>query len=162
MCGAESAGRLVNVAPPTVALTTTGTSPAPASDEGSSTMIWSKPGVSDGPVEMTLKAVVVVLPTVTVTVAVCPGGGRRPVNMMSRRVGAVSVSVEGASVSVERMIPSSPVERPVTVNGVGEGDGDAAATGMLLAPVENATGAGEAAGVGLGAGVSLVTAGANM
>src|SRR5947209_3887031 len=94
MCGALSAGRLVNVAPPTVALTTMGTSPAPASDEGSSTMIWSKPGVSDGPVEMTVKAVVVVLPTVTVTVAVCPGGGRRPVNMMSRRVGAVSVSVE--------------------------------------------------------------------
>src|SRR5919199_1197082 len=46
MCGAESAGRLD---PPFVTETTTGTSPAPASDAGSSTMIWSKPGVSEGP-----------------------------------------------------------------------------------------------------------------
>src|SRR2546423_9733364 len=93
MCGAESAGRLLNVAPPTVALTTVGTSPAPASEAGSSTMIWSKPGVSDGPVEMMDAPDKVVLPIVTVTVAVAESG-RRPVNMMSRRVGTVSVSVE--------------------------------------------------------------------
>src|SRR5437764_287242 len=94
MCGAESAGRLVNVAPPTVALTMTGTSPAPASEAGSSTMIWSKPGVSDGPVEMMDAPDRVVVPIITVTVAVCPPGGRRPVTMMSSRVGTVSVSVE--------------------------------------------------------------------
>src|SRR5437763_5222521 len=94
MCGAVSAGRLLNVALPTVALTMTGTLPAPASEAGSSTMIWSKPGVSDGPVEMMDAPDKVVVPIVTVTVAVCPEGGRRPVTMMSRRVGAVSVSVE--------------------------------------------------------------------
>src|SRR5205085_7510299 len=93
MCGAVSAGRLLNVALPTVALTTMGTSPAPASEAGSSTMIWSKPGVSDGPVEMMDAPDKVVLPIVTVTVAVAESG-RRPVNMMSRRVGTVSVSVE--------------------------------------------------------------------
>ncbi len=48
MRGAESAGRLL--VPPTV--TMTGESPAPASEAGSSTTIWSKPGVSDGPTEM--------------------------------------------------------------------------------------------------------------
>src|SRR5918911_3397143 len=94
MCGAVAAGRLVKVAPATVALTTTGTSPAPASEAGSSTITWSKPGVSDGPVEMIAAPDKVVLPIVTVTSADCPEGGRRPVNMMSRRVGTVSVSVE--------------------------------------------------------------------
>src|ERR1043166_8630818 len=47
MCGAVSAGRLVKVPPLVVTETTTGTSPAPASVAGSSTMIWSKPVVCD-------------------------------------------------------------------------------------------------------------------
>src|SRR2546423_15120171 len=92
MCGAVSAGRLLNVAPLTVALTMTGTSPAPASEAGSSTMIWSKPGVSDGPVERTEVVARVVLPIVTVTAAACPGGGRRPVTGRGRRVGPASVT----------------------------------------------------------------------
>ena len=69
MCGAESAGRLVNVPEPTVALTTTGTSPAPASDAGNSTSSWSKPGVSDGRKPMIEAPLKVVVPIVTVTVA---------------------------------------------------------------------------------------------
>src|SRR5579885_140258 len=91
MCGAELAGRLVKVAEPTVALMTTGTSPAPASEAGSSTSSWSKPGVSDGRKPMIDVPLRVVVPIVTVTLAVEPDGGRSPVTMMSRCVGAVSV-----------------------------------------------------------------------
>ena len=55
------------------------------------------------------------------------------------------------------MMPSMPGARPVTAGGVGAGVGET--TGSELAPVKKETGAGEAAGVGLGAGVSLVTFG---
>ena len=65
--------------------------------------------------------------------------------------------VAGASASVERAMPSMPGASPVTSGGVGVGV--AATTARLLAPVKNETGAGEVAGVGLGAGVSLVATG---
>src|SRR2546423_10604331 len=97
MCGAESAGRLVKVPELVVTETTTGTSPAPASDAGSSTTIWSKPGVSDRPTKCTGPAtasavpamVVVPMVTETLLVVVTP---RMPVSMIIRRVGTVSVS----------------------------------------------------------------------
>src|SRR5215211_4999817 len=97
MRGAESAGRLVNVVPPEVTVMMTGTSPAPASEAGSVTVIWSKPGVFDGPTAMGLVAgsavpTMSVVPMRTVTVAgeVTP---RTPVTMKSRRVATVSVVV---------------------------------------------------------------------
>ena len=99
--GAVSAGRLVKVAPPAVTVTMTGTSPAPASEAGSVTVIWSKPGVFDRLMRMGLVAgsavpVMSVVPmrTVTAAGAVTP---RTPVSMMSSCVGAVSVSAEEQS-----------------------------------------------------------------
>src|SRR5947209_20059438 len=113
MCGAESAGRDANVAPPTVALTMTGTSPAPASDAGNSTITWSKPGVSEGPTEMIDVPLKTVVPIVTDTVGTCPDGGRRPVTMISRCVGAVSVVV-----AVQTPVAPEPVGLVVvTANG---------------------------------------------
>src|SRR5215204_1268531 len=76
----------------------TGTSPAPASEAGSVTVIWSKPGVFDGLILMGLVAgsavpVMSVVPMRTVTAggAVTP---RTPVSMMSNCVGTVSVCAE--------------------------------------------------------------------
>jgi hypothetical protein len=53
-----------------------------------------------------------------------------------------------------------PGASPVTSGGVGEGLG--ATTARSLAPVKNETGAAVVAGVGLGAGVSLVASGTMM
>src|ERR1044071_3329715 len=60
MCGAVSAGRLVNVAPLLTTVMMTGTSPAPASEAGSVTVTWSKPGVFDTLTVMGLVAASVV------------------------------------------------------------------------------------------------------
>src|SRR5919112_638733 len=90
----------------------------------------------------------------TVTPLSSTGSGGRRDSLASVLFTSLS---EGASASVERAMPSIPAASPVTAGGVGVGE--AAATGRLLAPVANETGAGEAAGVGLGAGVSLVATG---
>src|SRR5215207_6427432 len=97
MRGAVSAGRLVNVPAVDATVMMTGTSPAPASEAGSVTVIWSKPGVFDGPMAMGLVAgsavptmSVVPMRTVTVAGAVTP---RTPVTMKSSRVATVSVVV---------------------------------------------------------------------
>src|SRR5215210_8977728 len=98
MRGAVSAGRLVNVPAVAVTVTMTGTSPAPASEAGSVTVIWSNPGVFDGPIligDVVVSAVPVmsVVPMRTVMLAgtVTP---RTPVNMNVNCVATVSICAE--------------------------------------------------------------------
>src|SRR5215212_3661236 len=97
MCGAVSAGRLVNVPPVATTVTMTGTSPAPASDAGSVTLIWSKPGVFEGPTVTGLSAAavptmsVVPMRTVTPLALVNP---RTPVSIINNCVATVSVCAE--------------------------------------------------------------------
>ena len=109
MRGAVSAGRLVNV-PPVVTVTMTGTSPAPASEAGSVTMIWSKPGVCDGPTETMAVAGQVVAPMsdrAVRTVGVRRGEPRTPVSMMSSCVGHRLGRRRGAVAAAERAASSS-------------------------------------------------------
>src|ERR1044071_8671265 len=97
MCGAVSAGRLVNVPVLVTTVTMTGTSPAPASEAGSVTLIWSKPGVFEGLTVTGLSAAAVptmsVVPILTVTPAALVTL-RTPVSIINNCVGTVSVSAE--------------------------------------------------------------------
>src|ERR1043165_5807279 len=100
MCGAVSAGRLVKVPAAVTTVTMTGTSPAPASDEGSVTLIWSKPGVFDGPIVTGLSAAAVPTMSVVPILTVTPAGlvtPRTPVSIISSCVGTVSVCAEEQS-----------------------------------------------------------------
>src|SRR5215213_288899 len=97
MCGAVSAGRLVNVPPVVTTVTMTGTSPAPASEAGSVTLIWSKPGVFEGLTVTGLSAAAVPTMSVVPMRTVMPlavATPRTPVSTMSNCVATVSVSAE--------------------------------------------------------------------
>src|SRR4030095_8266462 len=70
MWGALEAGLLVTVSPLLITVTTTGTSPAPASEAGSLKFMMSMPGASlFGPTKTISAPVIAVVPTVTVTSA---------------------------------------------------------------------------------------------
>src|SRR5829696_2203271 len=117
MRGAVSAGRLVNGPPAAVTVMMTGTSPAPASEGGSVTVIWSKPGVFDGPILMgdvlgSAVPMMSVVPMRTVTLA----GAVTPRTPVTRNITCVA-TVSGCADVQSPVVPEPAGLVVITGNG---------------------------------------------
>src|SRR5262245_54501272 len=117
MCGAVDDGRLVTVTPDLLTVTTTGTSPAPASEAGSLKLIRSKPGIClFGPMNTISAPVIAVVPTVTVTSAASTG--LTPVTDSSSTVATEvppasgDVTLKGSGVRLDGLVTFTAIARP--------------------------------------------------